>query len=847
MFLALVAWVGLLAPASALDDEQQSVLDAATVWSVSRPGLELIATQDQGIVVQTDFGARFVSRDDFSFTDMGMPSVTHADSTSKSVFCEPQRLIIFDSWEKGVVFDSAPIEFGFESIVDCHILQSHLLLIGNRNGERVAVMYWIPVGITPGNEWPLEVGDPVDLSAAGPHIGLVTNSEGAQYKVLGFANEIPKLHTGTDEFIASGYLRRSGNTVEEWNTRFDYLSQTYEVPANSVHLTAGHAFTRLYVVPLAAGESTLTVFFGDGSRDEGRRTLDLPFMPDRVLSHARDYNHGVYLDSGDTIYLISDGPVLKSRSHEQFHILDDQRFAVEFWSMEPVGFVGASGNGLSGIEMKEVLIEGSGLSFRPPYMEPGTYSLEINAKQLLEFEVVGAPEFVNLEIDLQTTAQSRRVTVDCSAPIQYFPFATQSFEGTAALNETFRVVKGSTCWLRARHSIQGTYIGSWGPVVDGVVRDFLGGDFSVELNGDATFGLRPFDNEGLPVWIYPFRSGGGLTDSRQITLICWRHGEVFRMDHTVVYDQPTRLSIRHADWDRCSLEALEDENSDLTAIWRYHDFGDPASAYREFIEVPERPVWFEIGELIVHPNDDTRQFVIQQYDDFLGRSPSGQELSNWSSDLDSGKRTKTSFVTGLLTSAEYRNIADPNIRLYQAYFGRLPDAQGLRYWMGVRQGGYPMDSVSDQFTLSKEFINTYGDTSDTEFITLVYANVLGRTPDADGYAYWRSLLESGQISRGQLMIYFSESKEYATQWAARVQVVGTYIALLERIPSPDVLAVEEEKFRNGQAPSELVSRILSSTEYDLRFYDHYRGPRIENLTPIGTGNQLIAGGAARNS
>jgi len=41
-----------------------------------------------------------------------------------------------------------------------------------------------------------------------------------------------------------------------------------------------------------------------------------------------------------------------------------------------------------------------------------------------------------------------------------------------------------------------------------------------------------------------------------------------------------------------------------------------------------------------------------------------------------------------------------------------------------------------------------------------YRNVHGRDPDPEGYAFWLGLLQSGTISRAQLLVGFSESPEF---------------------------------------------------------------------------------------
>lgn len=82
--------------------------------------------------------------------------------------------------------------------------------------------------------------------------------------------------------------------------------------------------------------------------------------------------------------------------------------------------------------------------------------------------------------------------------------------------------------------------------------------------------------------------------------------------------------------------------------------------------------------------------------------------------------------------------------LYVALFGRAPDADGLGYWVnqidtgvltlnGAALAMYNTDPARAYYPL---FL------TNNEFVTSVYTNVLGRTPDADGLAYWSGRIAS---------------------------------------------------------------------------------------------------------
>jgi hypothetical protein len=128
--------------------------------------------------------------------------------------------------------------------------------------------------------------------------------------------------------------------------------------------------------------------------------------------------------------------------------------------------------------------------------------------------------------------------------------------------------------------------------------------------------------------------------------------------------------------------------------------------------------------------------------------------------------------TDTLTNVERLKFLDINValdldgdagqayRLYKAAFDRAPDLTGLGYWINDLDAGASLLDVSVGFTHSNEFYSLYGEnSSNVDFITLLYANVLDRTPDESGYAYWLNELDNGINTREGMLIGFSESAE----------------------------------------------------------------------------------------
>ena len=99
-------------------------------------------------------------------------------------------------------------------------------------------------------------------------------------------------------------------------------------------------------------------------------------------------------------------------------------------------------------------------------------------------------------------------------------------------------------------------------------------------------------------------------------------------------------------------------------------------------------------------------------------------------------------------------------RLYWAFFDREPDVPGAQYWVGQHDRCASLLDITWSFSNSIEFKNRYGNMSNEQYVDLVYGNVLDRAPDADGKAYWLSLLNSGELIQSEVMLYFSLGPEF---------------------------------------------------------------------------------------
>jgi hypothetical protein len=89
------------------------------------------------------------------------------------------------------------------------------------------------------------------------------------------------------------------------------------------------------------------------------------------------------------------------------------------------------------------------------------------------------------------------------------------------------------------------------------------------------------------------------------------------------------------------------------------------------------------------------------------------------------------------------NAMEALTELYIAYFNRAPDAVGLYFWGNQLADGMSLREIAGYFFDQPETRDLYGDVADlSDFVTAVYQNVLGRSPDASGLNFWLDLLEN---------------------------------------------------------------------------------------------------------
>ncbi len=161
-------------------------------------------------------------------------------------------------------------------------------------------------------------------------------------------------------------------------------------------------------------------------------------------------------------------------------------------------------------------------------------------------------------------------------------------------------------------------------------------------------------------------------------------------------------------------------------------------------------------------------FVELIYRNLFDRSPDSSGGPFWTSQLAAGVSRgavmvefseSPEYIRDTGTSTPSPGPAHQIWRLYRAYFGRDADQSGFDFWYTIQANGRSLESIADEFAASEEFIAKYGALSNEDFVDIIYRDVLDRSPEPEGRAFWIGQLDNGR-SRGSVMTAFSESAEY---------------------------------------------------------------------------------------
>jgi len=251
-------------------------------------------------------------------------------------------------------------------------------------------------------------------------------------------------------------------------------------------------------------------------------------------------------------------------------------------------------------------------------------------------------------------------------------------------------------------------------------------------------------------------------------------------------------------------------------------------------------------------NTSNADYVEMLYKTILDRNSDAGGKAYWIKNLENGVSRKGVFA-GFANSTEFRNLCksygiragswssdearDGNFqatafiqRLYQNILGRSADTNGLNDWCQKLREGQSGAAVAAGFALSNEYQKK--NTSNSDYVEMLYKTILNRNSDASGKAYWTQGLENG-VSRSGVLAGFVNSVEFkklcssyginAGSWAseeardanyqATAFVQRLYKTILGRSADANGLNHWCQKIQQGMGGTQIAANFLFSNEF----------------------------------
>jgi len=170
---------------------------------------------------------------------------------------------------------------------------------------------------------------------------------------------------------------------------------------------------------------------------------------------------------------------------------------------------------------------------------------------------------------------------------------------------------------------------------------------------------------------------------------------------------------------------------------------------------------------------DDNTFVSSLYNSMLGRPADVDGLAAWNQALADGA-SRGQVAASFADSAEakqhwsaatsagvFSHTLDGAIvrEDYETAFGRDADTPGLTSWTAFLNDGGTPNQLAQDLAASSEFANLHGAQMDSDYVNALYTNGLGRAADPAGSAGWVSALQTGALTRGDVLAGIAQSAE----------------------------------------------------------------------------------------
>ena len=163
-------------------------------------------------------------------------------------------------------------------------------------------------------------------------------------------------------------------------------------------------------------------------------------------------------------------------------------------------------------------------------------------------------------------------------------------------------------------------------------------------------------------------------------------------------------------------------------------------------------------------------------------------------------------------------VNDQISRVYGAVLGRQPDASSRLFWSQARAHGMSADTMVRAFLASPERVLRMSETNNAAFLETLYQDVLGRSADAAGLAYWTQRLNGG-LSREGVVLLFADSPENVARTETTSPLTDgealacrLYQTILGREGETTGIAYWSNLLDRGISPTSVAARMMALQE-----------------------------------
>ncbi|HYO80594.1 MAG TPA: DUF4214 domain-containing protein [Bryobacteraceae bacterium] len=217
----------------------------------------------------------------------------------------------------------------------------------------------------------------------------------------------------------------------------------------------------------------------------------------------------------------------------------------------------------------------------------------------------------------------------------------------------------------------------------------------------------------------------------------------------------------------------------------------------------------------------TRQqrYITLLYQNFLGRYPQQHEIDFYTNLLGS-THTELDLATSFFNTPEFNLGGRLIAAAYVTLLNRLPDFSGWQFNRNALVTGLVNQTqLVSNFVNSPEFQQRWGTLSNEAFVTLLYQQVLSRTPQPSEVTFHASRLNAGLDTRGNVATVFLSSPEFVARANQQRQLTAylLHATYLQRDASAGEMLSRETQLADPNVPLQtIIQQFITSPEFNTQ-------------------------------